>query len=97
MTYEDVAQRISDSHELIQERPIDRLDYINKIGGIRQVIMSCIVYLDQLYSNNKGNYNEEDLTIIHESVCVSAIPLLDMVEYFMDKAEKEADDRHFAV
>lgn len=98
MKYDNVMQRLSNSHDLIQTKPLDRLDCINKTAAIRMVIMSCVAYLDQLYNNpDIMQYTEEDLALIHESVCVSAIPLLDMVEHFMEKAEAEADNRHFAV
>ena len=98
MNYDDVAQRIANSHELIQTPPLDRLDCINKTKEIRTVIMSCVAYLDQLYSHpNSWEYTEDDLSFIHESVCVSAIPLLDMVERFLKLAESEAEEHTFAV
>ena len=98
LKYDDVLQKIADSHELIQTKPLDRLDFINKTAGVKQVIMSCIVYLDQLY-HQKGSwlFTEEDFSFIHQQVCVAAIPLLDMVEHFLEKAEAEADTRHLAV
>ena len=98
MKAEEVAERIARSHALIQMKPLDRLDCINKTAAVKQVIMSCIVYLDQLY-HQKGawEFTENDFSRIHESVCVSAIPLLNMVEYFLEKAEAETQERHFAV
>lgn len=79
-------------------KPLDRLDCINKTASIKAVIVNCVAYLDQLYQNpDIMDYTEADLSLIHESVCVSAIPLLDMVEHFLGKAASEADRRHFAV
>ena len=98
MDYDDAAQRIANSHALIQTKPTDRLDCLNKTAAIKQVIMGCVIYLDQLYRNPEiVNYSEEDLSLIHESVCVSAIPLLHMVEYFLEKAEEEAVKYSLAV
>jgi len=98
MNKDSVAERIARSHELIQMQPTDRLDFINKTAAVKQVIMSCIAYLDQLYHNKESwDYTDEDFSFIHQSVCVSAIPLLDMVEHFLGKAESEADRRHLAV
>ena len=98
MKYDEVAQQIADSHELIQTEPLDRLDFINKTAEVKQVIMSCIVYLDQLYHQKESwFFSEGDFSFIHQQVCVAAIPLLDMVEHFLEKAEAEADNRHFAV
>lgn len=98
LKYDEVAQRIAISHVLIQTRPTDRLDCINKTAGVKQVIMGCIVYLDQLYHQKRSwDLSEEDFSFIHQQVCVAAIPLLDMVEHFLEKAEAEADNRHFAV
>ncbi len=81
---DDTAERIANSHALIQEKPVDRLDCLNKSASIRMVIMSCVAYLDQLYQNPKiMEFTREDLDFIHQQVSVSAIPLLDMVEHFM--------------
>ena len=98
MKYADVAQRIAHSHDLIQTKPLDRLDFINKTAEVKQVIMSCIVYLDQLYHQKESwGFSEEDFSFIHQQVCVAAIPLLDMVEHFVELAESETRERHFAV
>ena len=98
MNYDDVAERIANSHELIQMKPLDRLDCITKTTEIRQVIMSCVAYLDQLYSHQSSwSFTEDDYFLIHEAVCVSAIPLLNMVEHFLEKEVKETETRHFAV
>jgi hypothetical protein len=98
MNPEEVAQRIANSHALIQTKPQDRLDCINKTASIKAIILNCVAYLDQLHHNpDILKYTEDDLFRIHESVCVSAIPLLDMVEHFLGKAEAETERRHFAV
>ena len=98
MNYDEVAERIARSHELIQTKPTDRLDSINKTAEVRTVIMNCVAYLDQLYQNTEIlEYTEDDLSFIHQSVCVSAIPLLDMVEHFLEKFEAKTVERHFAV
>ena len=98
MNYDEVAQQIADFHELIQTKPLDRLDYAVKTKEVKQVIMSCIIYLDQLYARGEAwEYSDEDFSFIHQSVCVAAIPLLDMVEHFMKKAEAETLERHLAV
>ena len=98
LKYDDVAKRIASSHELLHTKPLDRLDFINKTAEVKQVIMSCIAYLDQLYHQQEAwFFSEDDFSFIHQQVCVSAVPLLDMVEHFLEKAEAEADSRHFAV
>ena len=97
MNHETVAQRIARSHDLIQAKPLDRLDCINKTAAVKQVIMSCIAYLDQLYQKESWEFSENDFSFIHESVCVSAIPLLNMVEHFLELAEAEAKKHSFAV
>ena len=98
MNYDEVAERIANSHELIQTKPLDRLDCAVKTKEVKQVIMSCIVYLDHLYaSGGAWDYSDEDFSFIHESICVAAIPLLDMVEHFLKRAEAETRERHLAV
>lgn len=98
MNYDEAAEKIALSHELIQTKPLDRLDFINKTAEVKQVIMSCIIYMDQLYASGVSwEFSEEEFSKIHESVCVAAIPLLDMVEHFMKKAEAETREHHLAV
>ena len=98
MNYEEVAERIARSHRIIQARPIDRLDYIQKTAAIKQVILGCVNYLDQLHGDpNIMAYSEEDLSTIHEAVCVSAIPLLNMIEKFLEAAKEETQGYTFAV
>ena len=93
MKYDEVVQRIAEHHELIQTQPLDRLDFITKTSEVKQVIMSCIVYLDQLYRQKAAwGFSEEDFAFIHQQICVSAIPLLNMVEHFLEKAEAEAKE-----
>jgi hypothetical protein len=98
MNHDEVARRIAHSHALIQTKPVDRLDYINKSTEIKQVIMGCVAYLDQLYYNpDIMEYTEADLSFIHESICVSAIPLLHMIEHFLDLAKAEVKEHSLAV
>lgn len=98
MNYDAVAQQIASYHDLIQTKPRDRLDFINKTKEVKQVILRCVAYLDELYGQEKAwFFPEEDFARIHESVCVSAVPLLDMVEHYTKKAEAETRERHFAV
>ena len=82
MNYEEVADKIARSHALIQDTPTDRLDYIQKTAAIKQVILGCVNYLDQLnYDPNIMEYTEKVLSSIHEAVCVSAIPLRTVAIY----------------
>ncbi len=93
-----MAEQLAKSHVLIQARPTDRLDYIQKTAAIKQVIVGCVSYLDQLGNDpNIISYTEEELKIIHEAVCVSAIPLLNMIENFLDAAKEEERGYSFAV
>ena len=93
-----MVERIALFHELIQTKPTDRLDCVTKTQEIKQVIMSCVVYLDQIYQQDIAwDYTDEDFSFVHEQVCVSAVPLLHMVERFLEKAEAETQERHFAV
>ena len=93
-----VAQQIALSHALIQAKPKDRLDYLGKTAEIRQVILGCVAQLDQLYRNPVVmECSEADLSRIHESVCVAAIPLLNMVELFLEMTKEEAPAYSLAV
>lgn len=98
MKYDRVAKNITNAHTLIQTKPEDRLDYIQKTAEIKQVIIGCVNYLDQLHGDpNIMDYSEKDLSAIHEAVCVSAIPLLNMIERFLEAAKAEAAGYSFAV
>ena len=93
-----MSERIAFFHELIQTEPTDRLDCVTKTQEIKQVIMSCVVYLDQIYQQDIAwDYTDDDFKFIHEQVCVAAVPLLDMVERFLEQAEAEAEKYSFAV
>jgi len=93
---------IEASYELLEEEPTDRLDYLKKALQIKQVILRCMIFLDDV----KGSpylevYTKEDFVTIHEAFCDSAEPLLLMLEYFLEKAMEEvesaADSNPFAV
>ena len=96
--YALAAQQIAASHALIQTKPRDRLDCLSKTAAIKQVILGCVAQLDQLHRNPAiVDYSEDDLARIHESVCVAAIPLLNLMEYFLELAKEEVMTYSLAV
>ena len=98
MNTELVALIIQESYDLLDVEPVDRLDFLAKALDIKQVILRCMIFLDDLKgSPYLGVYTDEDFAIIHESFCDAAMPLLHMIEHFLAKAVVVANDNPFAV
>ena len=98
MNYELAEAVVQASYVLMDIDPIDRLDYLDKALQLKQVILRCMMFLDDLKgSPYLGKYTEEDLALIHESFCDSAMPLLQMIEHFLEKAQVEAAKYSLAV
>ena len=98
MKYEQVKKNIAESYKLVQTKPEDRLDCINKALKIVTVLGAGIVFLNELsQSPTLHEKTDEELEYVHESFCVSAIPILQMVEHFTEKREKEARKYSLAV
>lgn len=98
MNHELAEAVLQASHVLLSIEPVDRLDYLDKALQVKQVILRCMVFLDDLKgSPYLEEYTEEDLSTIHESFCDSALPLLHMLEHFLEKATVDADKYSLAV
>ena len=98
MNYELAEAVVKASYVLMDIEPIDRLDYLDKALQLKQVILRCMMFLDNLKgSPYLGGYTEEDLATIHESFCDSAMPLVQMIEHFLEKLRIEADKYSLAV
>ena len=98
MNHELVKAVLEASYELLEAEPIDRLDYLKKASQVKQIILRCMVFLDDV----KGSpyldvYTLDDFATIHEAFCDSAEPLLLMLEHFLEKSMEETDERHLAV
>ncbi len=89
---------IQASYVLMDIEPTDRLDFLAKALDVKQVILRCMMFLDDLKgSPYLGGYTEDDLETIHEAFCDSAMPLVQMIEHFLEKAVLEGDDNPFVV
>ena len=98
MNYELAEAVVQASYVLMEIEPTDRLDYLDKALQVKQVILRCMSFLDDLKgSPYLGGYTQDDLTIIHEAFCDSAMPLVQMIEHFLEKAQVEAIKYSLAV
>ena len=98
MKHEHENPAIIASYDLIETKPTDRLDHLNKSLQVKQIILRCMLFLDNLrVSPYLTEYTDEDLKHIHEAVRVSAIPLLQLTEYFLDKTLKDTEEHSLAV
>lgn len=98
MNHELAEAVVQASYVLMKMEPIDRLDYLDKALQIKQVILRCMMFLDNLKgSPYLAEYTEEDLEIIHEAFCDSAMPLVQLIEHFLEKAMVDADKYSLAV
>ena len=98
MHKDQAKDAIDEAHMILNAEPQDRLDYLVKALQVKQVILRCTLFLEGLKTSPfLGEYTEEDLAIIHESFCDSALPLVLMMEHFVEKAELAADRYSLAV
>jgi len=98
MNTELVESVIQASYALLEIEPTDRLDFLTKALGVKQVILRCMLFLDDLKGSPYiSEYTNEDLALIHESFCDAATPLLLMIEHFLEKATVDADKYSLAV
>jgi len=98
LNYEKSKANIEEAHKLINEKPADRLDCVNKTLKLLGVLNSGAVFLNGVVTSPYlEDFTEDDLAYIHESFCDSAIPIVEMIEHFNEKAEREAKEHTFAV
>lgn len=98
MNHELAEAIIQASYVLMEMEPTDRLDYLNKTLQVKGVILRCMSFLDDLKGSPYiAEYTDEDLATIHEAFCDSAMPLVQMIEHFLEKSKIEADIYSLAV
>lgn len=98
MNYEEARKNIDAAYALINEVPNDRLDCINKALKLLSVLNGGAVFLNEvIMSPDVEDFSVEDWTLIHDSFCDSALPLVQMIEHFSEKMERETEKHHFAV
>lgn len=98
MNREQTRWTIEKAYELIEAKPKDRLDYLDKALKLRMVLSGGISFLTELAMSPRVNeFTAEDFAYIHEQFCVSAIPLIHMIEHFLEKATVNADKYSLAV
>ncbi len=96
--YKQTKKNIEEAYKLIQTKPEDRLDCISKALQIMNVLSGGIILLTGLSkSPHLHEFTDEELEYVHESFCVSAIPILQMAEHFAEKREREAQKYSLAV
>ena len=98
MNYEQSKSNIQAAYDLINEEPKDRLDCISKAIKILVVLNGGVAFLNEVaLSPHKDEFSMEELTYIHESFCDSAAPIIEMIDYFTEKTEREAEKHSLAV
>ena len=98
LNYEETKDGIKTAYALINTVPVDRLDCLSKALQIQNVLGGGIVFLNEVAASpHRGEFTKEDLEYIHESFCDSAIPIVQMIEYFSEKMEKGAREHSLAV
>ena len=98
MNREHTRWTIEKAYELIEAKPKDRLDYLDKALKLRMVLSGGIAFLTELAMSPQVNeFTAEDFAYIHEQLCVSAIPLIHMIEHFLEKAQEVVDRYPLAV
>jgi len=79
------------AYHLLNEEPKDRLDCLNKALQIQKILGGGMLFLNEVASSlHQDEFAEEDLRYIHESFCDLAAPILQMIEYLMERMEREA-------
>jgi len=98
MNYEETKKNIGIAYALINASPVDRLDCLNKSIKLLTILNGGAVFLQEIaVSPHQGEFDLEDLEYIHESFCDSATPLIQMIEHFSERLEKEAREHSLAV
>ena len=98
MNYEETKVNIQAAYDLINEEPKDRLDCISKAIKILVVLNGGVAFLNEVaLSPHKDEFSMEELTYIHESFCDSAAPIIEMIDSFAEKVEREAEKHSLAV
>ena len=98
MNYEETKESIKTAYALINHVPVDRLDCLSKTLQIQNVLGGGIMFLKEVATSpHRGEFTKEDLEYIHESFCDSAMPIVQMIEYFSEKMEKGAREHSLAV
>jgi len=98
MNSEYSRKTIEIAYDMINDKPTDRLDCINKTLQLQRVLHTGMAFLNEVaLSPYIDDFTEEDLEFLHESFCVSAIPLVQMIEHFLEKALAQADGNPFVV
>ena len=98
MNYEQTKESLKASYHLINKEPVDRLDCLSKALQIQKILGGGMLFLNEVAKSlHQDEFAEEDLRYIHESFCDSAAPILQMIEYFLEKMEGEARKHSLAV
>ena len=98
MNYEETKKNIGAAYDLISEKPVDRLDCINRTLKILSVLNGGVAFLNEVATSpHQDEFTQEDLEYIHESFCDSALPLVQMIDYFSKRMEAEAEKYSLAV
>lgn len=89
---------IDAAYELVQSEPEDRLDYLSKSLQIINVLNGGAMFLNEVATSPYvDDYTDEDFRYIHEAFCDAAFPLIQMIEHFAEKMEREAEKNSLAV
>ena len=98
MNYEETKKNIEAAYTMINASPVDRLDCLNKSIKLLTILNGGAVFLQEIaMSPHQGEFDLEDLEYIHESFCDSATPLIQMIEHFSERMEKQAREHSLAV
>ena len=98
LNHEETKKNIKVAYALINDAPVDRLDCLSKALQIQKVLGGGILFLNEVAASpHRDEFTKEDLEYIHESFCDSAFPLIQMIEHFSEKMEKEAGEHSLAV
>ena len=96
--YDEVRKSIDVAYALINDEPTDRLDCINKTLKLLGVLNSGAVFLNGVVTSPYlEDFTEDDLSYIHEAFCDSAVPIIEMIEHFNEKSERETKENVLAV
>jgi len=98
LNYEQAKESIKVAYALINDTPTDRLDYINKALKLLTVLNGGAIFLNEVATSpHIHEFTEKELSYIHESFCDSVTPLIEMINHFNEKAEREAKEHTLAI
>ena len=98
MNYDEAKESIKVAYAMINDTPTDRLDYVKKTLKLLNVLNSGAMFLNGVATSpHLHEFSEKELAYIHESFCDSAVPIVEMISHFNEKAEREAREHTFAV